>query len=69
MVGRKNYRISSMVANSTVSRRLDEPSFEWPETGAHGIIIPGQTNAKDGQKNHKDLCGVTIRKRMVRKVK
>ena len=35
----------------------------------NGIIFPGESKAKDGQKNQKDLYGVTIRKRMVREVK
>lgn len=32
-----------------------------------GIIFLGQSKAKDEKNNHKDLCGVRIRKNMVRK--
>ena len=66
VTGRKNYRISSIVANPIASCRLDYPPSRWPEICELWHYLFSQSKEKDGQKNQKDLHSIRIWKRMVR---
>ena len=62
----KNYSITSIMTNPTVRWRLDSLLGNGLKYVNSGIIFSGQGKAKGGQKKHKDLHGIRIRKRMVR---
>ena len=67
VMSRKNYSTTSVIANPTVSWRLDALPLQWLEIHEtwYCFLRPGQ--GKYGKKNHKDLHGIRIRKKMVRK--
>lgn len=62
VTGRKSYRITSIKANPTVS--LSSFTVAWD---MWTVNFAGQSKEEDGQKNHKELHDVRIKKRMVRK--
>lgn len=66
---RKNYQIISIIANPTVSWRLNYPLYNALRYANNGIIFPGQRKAKGEQNNGKDLCDARIRKRMAKEGK